>query len=138
MMKHGLQHDDEDDGGKENRGFSTALPSVPGGWDDGLGEDDGLERAGKRVKIEREPKTKTMTTGGEAKAVKKPNKAREAAARNAKERKTGGPTARPGLQSTGEKKGGQSKGEEKMGAGGAAGILTMSRLNMLSRPKERR
>ena len=61
-----------------------------------------------------------------ANVLKKPNKAREAAARNAKERKEGLPA-------------GKAKGDGIGSVGGAArGILSMARLNMLSRPKERR
>ena len=123
------QHSMDDDA-KENRKFS-AIRSVPGAAeddDDDVVVDEGEKRGGKRAKIE--PMTKTTkgepTKGGSGKEVKKPNKARQAAARSAKERKEG----IPGKPDRG-------KPEEKVG-GGRKGILSMSRLNMLSRPKERR
>ncbi len=118
--------DDEGEAAKENRRLST-LPPLPGAWDDGHSReekvvDEGAKRGGKRVKIQ--PAEKKEEAG--SKVLKKPNKAREAAARNAKERKSG----LDGL------------GKERVGAGAAGdrtrGILSMSRLNMLSRPKERR
>ena len=102
-------HDAGEDA-KENRQPSV-MPQVPGGWDaadnvavDEKGEDEGEKRGGKKPRVgESEP-------GVEIKVkVKKPNAAREAAAKNAKERK------------------GKSKG-----------MLSLSRLNMLARPKERK
>ncbi len=130
--------DDEGDDAKENRRLST-LPRVPGAWDDGHREgkvvdvDEGDKRGGKRAKTEPRQMSKDVAaTAAAGKVLKKPNKAREAAARNAKDRKG----AMDGL----------GKGKERItaaaGAGGATekgrGILSMSRLNMLSRPKERR
>ncbi len=101
-------HDNDDDS-KENRKHSV-MPSVPGGWDvtaideDGE-EDEGEQRGRKRAKVAKpeveEPKEE-MKNGG-----KKINAAREAAAKNAKERK-------------------------------GKGILSLNRLNMLARPKDRK
>jgi hypothetical protein len=97
---------------KENRKFSV-MPQVPGEWDEGDNgfaaekeEDEGLKRGGKRARVAKwEP--------GEILKVEtknpKPNAAREAAAKNAQDRKDRG-----------------------------KGILSLSRLNMLARPKERK
>jgi hypothetical protein len=128
--------------GKENRRASV-MPSVPGAWDDGTDfnattaaavatPDEGEKRAGKRARVgPRDDYEEKAGVGGKSevhKVLKKPNsKAREAAARNAKERKEGIP---------GQLKD-QKGGSGKVGAG-AKGILSMARLNMLSRPKERR
>jgi hypothetical protein len=114
------------DGAKENRRYST-MPNVPGAWEedhDLKDDDEGGKRGGKRAKISMEQK---MTMKGEEqveKVVKKMNRAREAAARNAKERKEGIP--------------GRLGGGKESGGGNGRGILSMARLNMLSRPRERR
>ena len=93
----------EDDAAKENRRLSF-MPTVPGEWKDDtvLDEDEGEKRGRKRLRATTsvEPPKKVD--------VKKPNAAREAAARSAKEKKASG-----------------------------KGFLSLSRLNMLSRPKER-
>ena len=145
--------DGNDDETKENRNTNTnrrfsTMASVPGAWkgdsilaaaaaghDDDHDDvaDEGVKRGGKRAKIEPRVRASSAVAGmgNDAKANanakiggggKKLNKAREAAKRSAEERKEGG---RGGLG----------------GAAGAAakkGILSMSRLNVLSRPKERR
>ena len=102
---------DADEDAKENRRLSV-MPQVPGGWDEDDGnsavekeEDEGKRRGGKRAKIEKgEPEERELEV-----KKPKPNVAREAAAKNAKERK-----------------------------GKGKGILSLSRLNMLARPKERK
>ncbi len=123
--------DDEGDDAKENRRVST-LPRVPGAWDDGhTGEkavDEGEKRGGKRAKTDPKPISKDVGATAGGRVLKKSNKAREAAARNAKERKG----AMDGL--------GKERGTTAAAGAGekGRGILSMSRLNMLSRPKERR
>ena len=102
-------HDAGEDA-KENRQLSV-VPQVPGRWDaadnvavDGNEEDEGEKRGGKKPRVgESEPVVEIKVE------VKKPNAAREAAAKNAKERK-----------------------------GKGKGMLSLSRLNMLARPKERK
>ena len=86
---------------KENRRLPV-MPQVPGRWEDTiLKEDEGEKRGGKRFRLDTsEPKPLKVE-------AKKPNAAREAAAKNAKERK-------------------------------GKGVLSLSRLNMLARPKERK
>ncbi len=128
-LMDGPQYDD--DGAKENRRIS-AVPSIPGAWDSKLddGVDEGVQRGGKRAKTE--PR-ETQKEGGVEKVVKKPNKARQEAARNAKERKEGIPRLSKGRETGKENVSGSGSG-----GGVRRGILSMSRLNMLSRPKERR
>lgn len=102
---HGINEDT-----KENRQPSN-MPHGPGGWDEDEKatvseneENEGTKRGGKKAKV----------THAEVEMEKmevkkpKPNAAREAAAKNAKERK-----------------------------GKMKGVLSLSRLNMLARPKER-
>jgi hypothetical protein len=103
---------DTNEDAKENRKFNV-MPQVPSEWDEGDNgfaaekeEDEGLKRGGKRARVakwepEEIPKVETKKP--------KPNVAREAAAKNAKDRKERG-----------------------------KGILSLSRLNMLARPKERK
>ena len=99
-----------DDGAKENRRLGV-MSQVPGGWTDddrdtaAEKEDEGERRGGKRARIAKLELEEVKLE------VKKPraNAAREAAAKNAKERK-----------------------------GKGKGILSLSRLNMLARPKERK
>lgn len=130
----------QDHDAKENR--RPSVPSVPGAWDDGNADeaveiDEGDKRAGKRARTGPRTKNEGETVkksaeqkGGVAKlGSKKPNKAREAASRNAKERKEGVP---------GKHQGGNGKESGEGGRGRGRGILSMSRLNVLSRPKERR
>jgi hypothetical protein len=103
---------DNNENAKENRKFGV-MPQVPGEWDEGDNdftaekeEDEGLKRGGKRARVmkwEPEEILKVETK------KPKPNAAREAAVKNAKNRK--------------------EKGK---------GILSLSRLNMLARPKERK
>jgi hypothetical protein len=102
-ISHGLpakkrRHDMEkhvDHEGKENRPASS-MSKVPGGWEDSvIEEEEGDKRGGKRVRVD-----KSL----EPSPQKKPNPAREAASKAAKDRKK-------------------------------KGILSMSRLNMLARPK---
>jgi hypothetical protein len=118
----------KDDDAKENRRISH-MPSVPGGWEDSLlnndqenqpDEDEGVKRGGKRARkgsakmplsngyeadAERESKVDVAKGHtGAANPVKK-SAAREQAAKNAKARKSG--------------------------------VLSLSRLNVLSRPKTR-
>ena len=136
------------EGSKENR-RSTFNPSVPGGWgyesmegvveqevqkteptashpvakgkrakveidsEDAEVEDEGQKRGGKRARVGLGP-TETEKKPDEK---KKPNKAREEAKANAKGRKSMAP--------------GQPAGAKK-------GILSLSRLNALARPKERK
>jgi hypothetical protein len=116
------QHSFDDDS-KENRQFSI-MPSVPGSWEDSKideADDEGQKRGGKRAKTEPSVPRSEQDEG----VVKKTNKARETAARNAKDRKSGMPGRMGAIK------------EEKAG-GGARSILSMARLNMLSRPKDRR
>lgn len=127
-MDDDLQNEDD---AKENRRFST-MPTVPGAWDDGKDDeivDEGVKRGGKRAKTEPRLEQKEEAVG---KGVKKPNKAREAAARNAKGRKEGIPGQSKGTVVEDAK----AKGKGKENVGGR-GILSMARLNMLSRPKGR-
>lgn len=145
--------DDEGDDAKENRRASI-MPNVPGAWDSGhaggkvVDVDEGEKRGGKRAKIQAKQPEKEVGQPAAGKVLKKPNKAREAAAKNAKERKSGyfGQTqaqAQKQKQKQSLGKGAEEK-EKSSAAGarasgaGARGILSMSRLNMLSRPKERR
>lgn len=95
-----------DDDAKENRQLSV-IPQVPGGWDEedknAVPEreyDEGERRAGKRARVGR-----SLAEEENVEVKKpKPNGAREAAAKSAKDRK-------------------------------GKGILSLSRLNMLARPK---
>jgi hypothetical protein len=103
---------DNNEDAKENRKFSV-MPQAPGEWDEGDNgfaaekeEDEGLKRGGKRARVANwEPEEILKVETKKPKA----NAAREAAAKNAKDRK--------------------EKGK---------GILSLSRLNMLARPKERK
>ena len=92
-----------DNDAKENRRISV-MPQVPGGWEDTvLDEDEGEKRGGKRVRMvdrSEDPNQQKIEP-------KKHNAAREAAVKNAKERK-------------------------------GKGILSLSRLNVLARPKARK
>lgn len=91
-----------DDDAKENRRV-TLMSRIPGGWEESsIEEDEGEKRGGKRIRVTQsvEPLSPTKAE------VKKPNTARELAAKSAKEKRKGG-------------------------------ILTMARLNMLSKPKSR-
>ena len=98
---------DSGEDAKENRRLSV-MPKVSGGWDESDDEEkieEGEKRGGKRARVGKAAPEKV-----EKKVeLKKPNAAREAAAKNANERK-----------------------------GKGKGILSMSRLNMLARPKERK
>lgn len=102
------------DDAKENRRVTAA--HIPGAWNDDT-EDEGEKRGGKRARVGKsvEPEEKQVTS-----PVKKPSAARELAAKTAKERKVkasiGGAGATPGL---------------------SKGVLSLSRLNMLARPKNR-
>ncbi|EXJ57684.1 uncharacterized protein A1O5_12474 [Cladophialophora psammophila CBS 110553] len=116
-MSDDHQSTDEEDG-KENRRVSV-MPSLPGGWHDSSRfgdehkqeQDEGEKRGGKRARTA--PATGDLSDrtamGLTASPVKKPRQssAREMAKQNAKDRKTG------------------------------RGILSLSRLNMLARPKQR-
>jgi hypothetical protein len=100
-----------DEDAKENRRLSI-MPQVPGGWgedhEDAVVEsedDEGEKRGAKKARVMRPEVEKGNT---EVKKLKT-NAAREAAAKNAKDRKSNG-----------------------------KGILSLSRLNMLARPKERK
>ena len=89
-----------DEDAKENRQV-TMMAQVPGGWDDTDPEEDGeSQRTAKRSRTSHVAGLSSRNS-----ETKKPNAAREAAAKNAKDRKKG--------------------------------MLTMSRLNMLSQPKQR-
>ncbi|KAK5070900.1 hypothetical protein LTR64_003874 [Lithohypha guttulata] len=106
-----------DDDAKENRRVTHAA-SIPGAWNDSVvEEDEGEKRGGKRVKVApvEEPEQKNTSP------LKKPSAARELAAKTAKERKVkasiGGAGAAAGTSSR--------------------GVLSLSRLNMLARPKNR-
>jgi hypothetical protein len=102
---------DTDEDAKENKKFNV-MPQAPREWDesdDGCAadeEDEGLKRAEKRARIARWEPEEVLRV--ETKKPK-PNVAREAAAKHAKDRK-----------------------------GKGKGILSLSRLNMLARPKERK
>lgn len=111
--------------GKENQNVNV---KVPGGWDEGDAVDEGEMRAGKRAKFAKEQEA------GEDDSEKKGNtkvksRAREEAVRNARGRKSFVP---PGAGAKGK------EGESGSGNGNGRGILSMARLNVLSRPKERR
>jgi hypothetical protein len=102
-----------DEDAKENRRL-VVMPQVSGGWEEEednkntateKDDDEGEKRGGKRARV---GKPELEEEKVEVKKPK-PNAAREAAAKNAKERK-----------------------------GKGKGILSLSRLNMLARPKERK
>ena len=77
------KHGDLDDT-KENQHPSFSPAKVPGSWEDSvLEEDEGDKRAGKRVRVEK-------SEGPAVSPQKKPNPAREAAAKAAKDRKKSG------------------------------------------------
>lgn len=107
-----------DDDAKENR-LVPHVSHMPGSWDEDTIEvaiDEGDQRGGKRARFEKieEPELEKEKTGSPIKR----SVAREAAARNAKDRKS------------------------KASIGGVAasaskGVLSLSRLNMLARPKSR-
>jgi hypothetical protein len=108
--KTSLLHGADEDA-KENLRLSV-MPQVPGGWAEEnedaeveKEEDEGEKRGAKKARIMH------LELDEERMQVKKPkiNAAREAAAKNAKDRKSNG-----------------------------KGILSLSRLNMLARPKERK
>ena len=113
-------HFGTDDDAKENRRISV-MPSVPGGWEDSMvddgadADDEGVKRGGKRVrrgrssleKPEEVEKPKSVGMRQSMSPVKK-SAVREQAVKSAKERK-----------------------------GKSPGMLSMSRLNALSRPKQR-
>ena len=116
----------QDNDAKENRRMSY-MPSVPGGWDDTVNEDqenadeEGAKRGGKRARfnpntasgydadVENESDrlnvVKGLTSVSEGEKGKRKSMARVQAAKNAKDRKSG--------------------------------VLSLSRLNVLSRPKGR-
>jgi hypothetical protein len=103
---------DNNEDAKENRKFGV-MPKVPGEWDEGDNgfvagkeEDEGLKRGGKRARLAKWEPEEILKVDTK---MPKPNAAREAAAKNAKNRK--------------------EKGK---------GILSLSRLNKLARPKERK
>ncbi|KIX95836.1 uncharacterized protein Z520_08544 [Fonsecaea multimorphosa CBS 102226] len=106
----------DEESGKENRRISV-MPSVPGGWEESphIGDeheqDEGMKRGGKRVRTDSATGNLSDKTvlGTTMSPIKKPRQssARELAKQNAKDRKSG------------------------------RGILSLSRLNMLARPKQR-
>lgn len=97
--RHNSEQQEDFDGAKENENPFQSSAKVPGAWETMVfNEDEGDKRGSKRVRTE---ESQEYTTGS---PQKKPNAAREAASKAAKERKKGG-------------------------------ILSMSRLNMLARPK---
>lgn len=121
-MPHGLpgkkrrrasddQHSADHDSEKENRRISVA-PKVPGGWRDSTlldeeEQDEGEKRGGKRARTG--PAAVELSLEKTASPVKKPRQssAREVAKQNAKERKSG------------------------------RSLMSLSRLNFLSQPKQR-
>lgn len=103
------KHTSTDEGGKENHRMSI-MPSVPGGWKDSpqlSDEDEGEKRGGKRVRVEESTKHRTPAEPMKG-ATKKP---RQSSAREMA----------------------KNNAKERKGKG----ILSLSRLNMLSRPKQR-
>lgn len=106
-----------DDDAKENRRV-THVSNMPGSWDEDTIEvavDEGDQRGGKRARFEKteESEMEKEKTGSPVKR----SVAREAAARNAKDRK--------------------SKASIGGATSGSKGVLSLSRLNMLARPKSR-
>lgn len=105
------EQESQDDVGKENRRISV-IPAVPGGWRDSLQageeEDEGIKRGGKRTRIAPpNDLSSDQATGDKAPASTK--KVRPSSARELA----------------------KSNAKERKG------ILSLSRLNMLSRPKQR-
>jgi hypothetical protein len=102
---------DTPEAGKENWRMSV-VPSIPGGWQDSSQldeQDEGVRRGGKRIRIE--AKEDSGEKGLEQKAKDGPKKPRQSSARE------------------------MAKNNAKERKGRA--ILSLSRLNMLSRPKQR-
>jgi hypothetical protein len=99
------------DTGKENRRVSI-MPSVPGGWRDspklGEEEDEGMKRGGKRVRVE----ANEDSSSSQVAMDKAPASAKKPRPNSAREMA-------------------KSNAKERKG------ILSLSRLNMLSRPKQR-
>ena len=113
-------HFGTDDDAKENRRISV-MPSVPGGWEDSMvddgadADDEGAKRGGKRVRrgrssLEKPEEVEKPKCAGMRQSISpvKKSAVREQAVKSAKERK-----------------------------GKSPGMLSMSRLNALSRPKQR-
>lgn len=97
--------------GKENYRVSV-IPSIPGGWQDSSQldeQDEGVRRGGKRIRIAPEPDSGKKVL--DQKAKDEPKKPRQSSARE------------------------MAKNNAKERKGRA--ILSLSRLNMLSRPKQR-
>lgn len=106
----------QDDDAKENRRVAHMSGNMPGSWDEDTIEvaiDEGDQRGGKRARMEHIEETKQTETGS---PVKK-SAAREAAVRSARDRKSKASIGAP-----------VSVGK---------GVLSLSRLNMLARPKSR-
>lgn len=109
------------DDAKENRRVTAA--HIPGAWNDtALEEDEGDKRGGKRARIGHsiEPEESPRASMS---PVKKPSAARELAAKTAKERKVKASIGGAGASGT--------------TPGSSRGVLSLSRLNMLARPKNR-
>ena len=116
----------KDDDAKENRKISH-VPSVPGGWEDSVLEDqknvddEGAKRGGKRARF-----TSSRVSGYEADAETENNKVNVV----------------NGLTSTSEGEKGKRKSMARTQAAKnakdrKAGVLSLSRLNVLSRPKSK-
>jgi hypothetical protein len=134
-VPHGLpgkkrRRESEIEDEKENRDRrASVVPKVPGAWGEETSEvDEGERRGGKRVKTTFAEPEKSGLGGRAGSPVKKPNKAREAAARSARERKSM-------IPGQGGQQGADGKGKSEKGG---RGILSMARLNMLARPRERK
>ena len=111
-----------DDDAKENRRI-THHAHIPGAWNDSTVEadaDEGERRGGKRARITKSEEPEREE--GSVSPVKKPSAARELAAKTAKERKAKASIGGPAAASA---------------SGGRKSALSLSRLNMLARPKSR-
>lgn len=110
-----------DDDAKENRRVNHGA-HIPGAWNESFAEheeDEGEKRGGKRAKVTKdEVPDKEKALG--LSLIKKPSAARELAAKTAKDRKA---KASPGGVRAGDRS--------------SRGVLSLSRLNVLARPKSR-
>jgi hypothetical protein len=108
-----------DDDAKENRRIGV-MPFVPGGWEDSIldEEDEGARRGGKRVKLDR-------TSGYEAEDEK------EIKGKGVSRRSEGMEMGKTKKKSAAREQAAKNARDRK------ARVLSLSRLNMLSRPKQR-
>jgi hypothetical protein len=118
---------------KENRHISH-MPIVPGGWQDSIledkendAEDEGIKRAGKRARVG--PGRLTVSSGYDADAEKED--VRGLAGMNDAEKKN------TSMAAGGQKRSAARTQAAKNARDRKSGVLSLSRLNMLSRPKQR-